>query len=90
MKVRRSMLLVPAGDERKIDKSRASGANVLMFDLQDSVPFDNGAKARARETLRSALARPFTGQREVNVRVNAVDSPWLLADLEMRLPRQVR
>lgn len=85
MKIRRSMLLVPAGDERKIEKARESDADVLMFDLQDSVPFDDAAKARARETLRGALSRPFTRQREVNVRVNAVDSPWLLPDLEMVL-----
>ena len=85
MKVRRSMLLVPAGDERKIEKTREAIADVLMFDLQDSVPFDNVAKARARETLRGALARPFAKHIEVNVRVNAIDSPWLLPDLEMVL-----
>lgn len=85
MKIRRSMLLVPAGDERKIEKAREGDADVLMFDLQDSVPFDSAAKARARATLRGALARPFPRQREVNVRVNAVDSPWLLPDLEMVL-----
>ena len=85
MKIRRSMLLVPAGDERKIEKTREAAADVLMLDLQDSVPFDHAAKARARETLRGALARPFSRQREVNVRVNAIDSPWLLPDLEMVL-----
>ena len=57
MKVRRSMLLVPAGDERKIARARESGADVLMFDLQDSVPFDEGAKAAARDTLRGMLVR---------------------------------
>lgn len=85
MKVRRSMLLVPAGDERKIEKTRDAAADVLMFDLQDSVPFDNAARARARDTLRGALARPFAKHIEVNVRVNAIDSPWLLPDLEMAL-----
>ena len=86
MKIRRTMLLVPAGDERKIEKTReGAAADVLMFDLQDSVPFDNAAKQRARETLRGALARPFPRQREVNVRVNAINSPWLQPDLEMVL-----
>lgn len=85
MRIRRSMLLVPAGDERKIEKARDGEADVIMFDLQDSVPFDDAAKARARETLRGALSRPFPQLREINVRVNAVDSPWLLADLEMVL-----
>ena len=85
MKIRRSMLLVPAGDERKIEKTRDAVADVLMFDLQDSVPFDSAAKARARATLRDALSRPFKNPREVNVRVNAIDSPWLLPDLEMVL-----
>lgn len=89
MKLRRSMLLVPAGDDRKIDKAREAQADVLMFDLQDSVPFDDVAKARARDTLRGALARPFPRRQEVNVRVNAVDSPWLLADLEMVLEARV-
>jgi citrate lyase subunit beta/citryl-CoA lyase len=85
IKIRRTMLLVPAGDARKIEKTREAAADVLMFDLQDSVPFDNVAKANARQTLRGALARPFPRQREINVRVNAIDSPWLLADLEMVL-----
>ncbi|MFN0163096.1 MAG: HpcH/HpaI aldolase/citrate lyase family protein [Burkholderiales bacterium] len=85
MKIRRSMLLVPAGDERKIAKARAAGADVLMFDLQDSVPFDDVAKRRARDTLRAQLAQRDPDQREVNVRVNAIDSPWLIADLEMVL-----
>lgn len=85
MKMRRSMLLVPAGDERKIEKARDGDADVIMFDLQDSVPFDDAAKAHARETLRGALSRPFPRQREINVRINAVDSPWLIADIEMAL-----
>lgn len=85
MKIRRSMLLVPAGDARKIEKTREAVADVLMFDLQDSVPFDNAAKMHARQILRSALSQPFDKQREINVRVNAIDSPWLLPDLEMVL-----
>lgn len=89
MKIRRSLLLVPAGDARKIDKSREAGADMLMFDLQDSIPFDDVAKRQARDTLAAALDRPFAAQREVNVRVNAVGSPWLREDLEMVLARGV-
>ena len=85
MKIRRSMLLVPAGDERKVERAREGDADAIMFDLQDSVPFDDGAKAHARETVRSALSRPFPRQREINVRINAVNSPWLVPDLEMAL-----
>ncbi len=85
MKLRRSILLVPAGDERKIGKARDSGADVLMFDLQDSVPFDDQAKMQARQTLRAALAEPFDKVREVNVRVNAVDTPWLHDDIRFIL-----
>lgn len=89
MKLRRSLLLVPATDERKIAKAYHAGADVLMFDLQDSVPFDNHAKHRAREILRAQLAQRSAGRSEINVRVNAVDSPWLLPDLEMVLDTRV-
>ena len=89
MKLRRSLLLVPANDERKIAKAYGADADVLMFDLQDSIPFDGLAKRRARETLASQLGQRPATRCEINVRVNAVDSPWLLLDLEMVLDAKV-
>ena len=89
MKLRRSLLLVPANNEHKIAKAYGAGADVLMFDLQDSIPFDGLAKQRARETLASQLGQRPPSRCEINVRVNAVDSPWLLPDLEMVLDAKV-
>ncbi len=83
MKLRRSMLLVPAGDERKITKALAAPTDVVMLDLQDSVPFDDTAKARAREVLGRVLTGRAPSRCEVNVRVNAIGSAWLRDDLEM-------
>lgn len=73
------MLLVPAGDQRMVEKAREGDAEVSCSSCRTACPFDNGAKAHARETVCNALSRPFPRQREINVRINAVSSPWLRA-----------
>jgi len=49
----RSLLFVPGDSERKLEKSLASGADVLILDLEDSVALS--AKAAARETVAGFL-----------------------------------
>ena len=51
----RSMLFVPGDSERKLAKGESSGADALVLDLEDSVPADRLASARAmvREYLGS-------------------------------------
>ncbi len=51
----RSILFVPGDSERKIEKSRASKADALVLDLEDSVA--PSRKGVARETV-AAMGAP--------------------------------
>lgn len=76
---RRSCLYLPGTNSRAHDKAKGLAADVLIFDLEDSVA--PGAKDDARERVIGALADGDYGPREVVVRVNGPDSPWGEADL---------
>ena len=56
----RSLLFVPADSERKIEKAMASGVDVVILDLEDSVapPNKPAARALAAETLKTRPVRP--------------------------------
>jgi citrate lyase subunit beta/citryl-CoA lyase len=74
----RSLLFVPADSERKIGKAQASGADLIILDLEDSLAAE--AKAEGRRIAVAALARragPATF-----VRVNGFRSGYLEADVE--------
>ena len=74
----RSLLFVPADDERKIAKGLASSADALILDLEDAVaPTRKGA---AREICAKALQSANT-PKTLFVRVNALDTGQTLADL---------
>lgn len=73
----RSLLFVPADDGRKMRRAVRSGADLVIFDLEDAV--DPGRKALARQTLAEALAEARPPR--FAVRVNAQDSPEHLDDL---------
>jgi len=82
----RSLLFVPGDSPTKIAKAAGSGADVLLLDLEDSVA--PSAKAAARETLRAAIAdlrAERTGCR-LFVRVNALDTGLIDADLDAVMP----
>jgi citrate lyase subunit beta/citryl-CoA lyase len=77
---RRSVLYMPGANARALDKARALPADALILDLEDAVAPE--AKAEARERVVEAVkSRPF-GHREVVIRVNAIGTPWGIADLE--------
>jgi citrate lyase subunit beta/citryl-CoA lyase len=70
---RRSVLFTPGDRPEMLRKAPATGADVLVFDLEDGV--SPGDKARGREVVRSVLADPsFDPDAEVVVRVNAGDA----------------
>ena len=79
----RSLLFIPGDSERKIGKALSSGADVVIFDLEDSVAADK--KAAARQTVRITLDGMSAADREagplIYVRVNALDSGLTEADL---------
>lgn len=74
----RSLLFVPADDERKIAKALAGAADALILDLEDAVA--PARKAAARITCRNSLQTANTAQR-LFVRVNALDTGETDSDL---------
>jgi citrate lyase subunit beta/citryl-CoA lyase len=76
---RRSVLYMPASNERALDKARSLAADGLIFDLEDAVAPD--AKEAARQQAAQALAKGGYGKREILLRTNALASPWGYADL---------
>lgn len=77
---RRSVLFVPAANQRALEKSRTLDADCVIYDLEDSVA------AEAKSASRAALSAHFTAHPQAAferiVRVNAADSEWHLADVE--------
>jgi citrate lyase subunit beta / citryl-CoA lyase len=76
----RSMLFVPGDSERKIEKSRASNADALVLDLEDSVA--PARKAFARATIAAHLKSVVGATRGTQwVRINPLSTPEALLDL---------
>jgi citrate lyase subunit beta/citryl-CoA lyase len=76
---RRSALYVPGSNARAIEKAKSVPADVIIFDLEDSV--SPAQKEPAREAVARAVAQLSAGKREVVVRVNELDSPWIARDV---------
>lgn len=74
----RSLLFVPADDERKIAKALKSEADVVILDLEDSVVSAN--KAAARSTA-AAILRDRRGGK-IFIRINSFPSGHADADIE--------
>ena len=77
---RRSVLYMPASNERALDKARTLPADGLILDLEDAVAPD--AKPAAREAACAAAASGDYGRREVTIRINGLGTEWHDADLE--------
>jgi citrate lyase subunit beta / citryl-CoA lyase len=71
---RRSFLYMPGSNARALDKGRNLAADGLILDLEDAVAPD--AKEGARTQIIDALKTGGYGQRELIVRVNALDTLW--------------
>ncbi len=78
-RLRRSALYVPGSNERALEKARTTPADVIILDLEDSVAPD--AKSSARDAVADAVLDLVEGRREIVVRVNALDTPWIARDL---------
>ncbi|MCA0405413.1 MAG: CoA ester lyase [Proteobacteria bacterium] len=76
----RSLLFVPGDDEKKIAKGLGSGADALILDLEDSVAASR--KAIAREIVLNALKAGGAPGQKLVVRVNALGSGLIEADLD--------
>ena len=75
----RSVLFVPGTRPDRFDKALHSGADAVVFDLEDSV--EPGRKAEARDTVATSLASLGPAPALRFVRVNAAGSAWIDDDL---------
>jgi citrate lyase subunit beta/citryl-CoA lyase len=78
---RRSVLYMPGSNARAIAKARTLDVDAVILDLEDSVAPE--AKATARDQVREAIRDGGFGARDVVVRINALDTEWWLADVDM-------
>jgi citrate lyase subunit beta/citryl-CoA lyase len=78
---RRSVLFMPGSNPRALEKARTLPADGIILDLEDAVAPD--AKASARDQIAQAVAAKGFGKREVIIRINSLESPWWLEDIDM-------
>ncbi len=71
---RRSVLYMPATNARAMEKAKTLKADVIIFDMEDSVGPD--AKVEARDAACDAVNSGGYGMREVVLRVNDLESEW--------------
>lgn len=77
-----SWLYVPGDRPDRFARAAESGAHVVVVDLEDAVHPDAKVQARREALAFVADAAPRT----VEVRVNAIDSPWAVDDLAALRP----
>src|SRR5262245_3387490 len=70
----RSLLFIPADDERKLAKGLTTGADGLILDLEDAVSASRKAAARTLAAQYLAETRPKEGRPRLYVRINALDT----------------
>jgi len=76
---RRSILSVPGHVEKMHHKALGSKADVIMFDLEDSVPLD--AKIEARKKIIASLDHCDLVPAVTTIRINSLDTPFGYEDL---------
>lgn len=79
LRPRRSVLYMPAANERALEKAKALPADALIFDLEDAVAPD--AKNEARERACAMFSAGGYGNREIAIRANGIGTPWHDDDL---------
>ena len=76
----RSLIFVPGNNSRFLEKAKNLQADIVCFDLEDSVP-DN-EKANARLLIKSALKSRKSYESSIFVRTNSPTSGKILSDLK--------
>jgi citrate lyase subunit beta/citryl-CoA lyase len=75
----KSWMFVPGNRDRFVQKAKSSGSDAILLDIEDGVlPAE---KAEARRAVAVALSESWAGPARY-VRVNALSTPWLDADLD--------
>lgn len=73
----RSYLFVPGNRPDRYAKAFTSGADAVVLDLEDAVP------AADKDSARDSIKAWLSSERNVYLRINAPDSAWYRADLEL-------
>ena len=76
---RRSVLYVPASNERALAKIASLACDAVILDLEDAVA--PAEKAAAREKLSAFMKQRAAGGPEIIIRINPVASEWGADDL---------
>ena len=76
----RTLLVVPGNRQNMIEKAQTLPADVVVLDLEDSVPA--AEKANARALVRDSIAGLAVKGRRVFVRINSLASGYAQQDLE--------
>jgi len=80
----RTYLFVPGNRPERFAKALASGADAIVFDLEDAVAAE--AKAQARDAIADWASTAAPADRErTAVRINDAASPWFADDLRLLL-----
>ena len=79
LRPRRSVLYMPAANERALEKAKTIAADCLIFDLEDAVAPDSKEQARANAV--AAARSGEYGNREITIRCNGLSTPWGADDL---------
>ena len=79
LRPRRSVLYMPAANERALEKAKTIPADAIIFDLEDAVAPD--AKPAARRQAVDAVRSGAYGNRELTIRCNGVDTEWGAEDI---------
>lgn len=79
MKLRRSTLSVPGHMEKMHRKAALSRADVILLDLEDSVPVEKKAPAR-KQVIASLLSIDWQ-EKGLSFRINGLDTPFGYRDL---------
>jgi len=79
LRPRRSVLYMPAANERALEKAKTIPTDALIFDLEDAVSPES--KDVARENAVRAASSGDYAKREITIRCNGLDTPWGAADI---------
>ena len=82
--MRRTMLFLPGNSPKMLMNGGVLGADSIIFDLEDAVSLEE--KDSARILVKAALQNLDFREKEIIVRINALDTPYWQEDLEEIIP----
>ena len=84
----RTLLFIPGNNKRFVEKARSLNADIICFDLEDSVPLNE--KQNARDIVSGALDKKEDyGNRNVYVRINSYESGIAIQDLDAMVSDEI-